>query len=70
MSRDFANDPRFDQMLLTVIDQNQGIDGYFDAVFGLLARKSDFFTQETEAFQKVNAAMMKHAKAFKENKKV
>ena len=68
MSRDFANDPRFDQMLLSVIDQNQGIDGYFDAVFGLLARKSDFFTKEQEAFQKVNQTMMKHAKLFKENK--
>ena len=42
-----AKDPKFDQVLLSIVDQNRGIDGFFDAVFGCLGRKTDFFTRET-----------------------
>ena len=71
MSRqDYAKDMRFDKFLLNIVDQNQGIEGFFDAVFGALGRSTDFFTRETTAFETVNASMTKHIKLFKENEQV
>ena len=64
---DFAKDMRFDKFLLNIVDTNQGIEGYFDAVFGVLGRSTDFFTRETQAFETVNAAMTKHIAQFKTN---
>ena len=64
---DFAKDMRFDKFLLNIVDTNQGIEGYFDAVFGVLGRSTDFFTREQQAFETVNAAMTKHIAQFKTN---
>ena len=43
---DHGKNPRWDKMLINIVDQNGGIEGYFDAVFGVLARSTDFFTRE------------------------
>ena len=56
--------------MLSIVDQNRGIDGFFDAVFGCLGRKTDFFTKETQAFSTVNGSMTKHIKIFRENEGV
>ena len=69
-SEDFANSRKFDNFMINVVDQNKGIDGFFDAVFGFLGRSTDFFTREQTAFELVNNSMTKHIKMFKENKKV
>ena len=37
-------DPCFDGMLMQIIQKNKGIDGFFDAVYGMLRRKTDFFS--------------------------
>ena len=65
-----AKNPKFDKFLLNIVDQNQGIDGFFDAIFGFLGRSTDFFTRETTAFETVNSAMTKHVKIFRDNKQV
>ena len=39
----------FDGLLMTVIQKARGIDNYFDAVFGFLYRKTDFFTNATKS---------------------
>ena len=39
----------FDGLLMTVIQKARGIDNYFDAVFGFLFRKTDFFTNATKS---------------------
>jgi hypothetical protein len=31
-------------MLMQIIQRNKGIEGYFDAVYGFLRRKTDFFS--------------------------
>lgn len=38
---------RFDGMLMGLVQQSQGIDGFFDAFYGFLRRKTDFFTNES-----------------------
>ena len=45
-SDDYAKSRKFDNFMLNVVDQNGGIDGFFDAVFGFLGRSTDFFTRE------------------------
>ena len=34
---------QFDGLLMTVLQRGGGISNYFDAVFGFLYRKTDFF---------------------------
>lgn len=43
------DDARYDGILMTVIQQAGGIDGFFDSVFGFLRRKSDFFVDQKKA---------------------
>lgn len=38
------NDDKFDGLLMTLIQQSQGIDGLFMNFFGFLRRRTDFFT--------------------------
>lgn len=38
------DDPVFDGMLMQIVQKNKGIEGYFDAVYGFLRRKTDFFS--------------------------
>lgn len=44
-----SDDDKYDGILMTIVQQNQGIDGFFDAVFGFLRRKTDFFTNQKAA---------------------
>lgn len=42
---------RYDGVLLSIVQQAGGIDGFFEAVFGFLRRKTDFFTDQKRAEQ-------------------
>jgi len=35
---------QFDGMLINVVQANQGIEGFFNEIFGFLRRKTDFYT--------------------------
>ena len=37
------DDPRFDGVLIGIIQQQKGIDGFMDSIFGFLRRSTDFF---------------------------
>ena len=67
---DLANSIKYDTALMRIVDDNHGLDGFFDAVFGFLGRGTDFFTREAQANEIVNTAMIKHTKIFRDNKKV
>ena len=67
---DFAKSKKYDSALMRIVDENRGIEGFFDAVFGFLGRGTDFFTREQTAFETVNGAMTKHIKIFRENKQI
>ena len=45
---------RYDGVLLSIVQQAGGIDGFFEAVFGFLRRKTDFFTDQSKSFFKYN----------------
>ena len=39
----------FDGLLMTVIQKARGIENYFNAVYGFLFRKTDFFSNPTKS---------------------
>lgn len=58
---------KYDGILLTIVQQAGGIDGFFDSVFGFLRRKTDFFTDQKRAEQ----VIVTHSQTqFKEYEKV
>jgi len=67
---DLANSVKYDTALMRIVDDNRGLEGFFDAVLGFLGRGTDFFTREQQAFETVNGAMTKHIAIFRDNKKV
>lgn len=40
-----SEEERFDGILMSIVQQSAGIDGFFDAVFGFLRRRTDFFSE-------------------------
>jgi len=46
-----SDDEKFDGVLLSIVQQAGGIDGFFESVFGFLRRKTDFFTDQKRAEQ-------------------
>jgi hypothetical protein len=67
---DLANSIKYDTALMRIVDDNRGLEGFFDAVFGFLGRGTDFFTRDGESWEIVNDAMKKHKAIFRDNKKV
>ena len=60
---------QFDGLFMTGVQQAQGIDNFFDNLFGFFARKTDFYTEEEKAYTIVNKYLNKHIGAFKDDKK-
>jgi hypothetical protein len=61
-------DNKFDGLFMNVIQQANGIDGFFNAMFGFMRRKTDFFTDENMSKQKVNAIFAAHLEKYNEEK--
>jgi len=45
------DETKYDGVLLTIVQQAGGIDGFFNSVFGFLRRKTDFFSDQKRAEQ-------------------
>ena len=56
---------KFDGLFMTGVQQAQGIDNFFDCLFGFFARKTDFYSQEERAMTTVNQYLTKHIELFK-----
>ena len=56
----------YDGLLMTVIQKAGGIDNYFDAVFGFLFRKTDFFTNETKAREIMDVQFKKYVTKYQD----
>jgi hypothetical protein len=41
------DESRFDGILMTIVQQTGGIDGFFESVFGFLRRKTDFYSNQS-----------------------
>jgi hypothetical protein len=42
-----GEDGKYDGIFMSVIQQEKGIDGFFEASFSFLRRKTDFFTNQS-----------------------
>ena len=62
-------DTRFDGLFISAIQQCQGIEKFYDALFSFMRRKTDFFQLEAESQKTVNNCMAKHLALYKEDKK-
>ena len=56
----------YDGLLMTVIQKAGGIDNYFDAVYGFLFRKTDFFTNETKAREIMDVQFKKYVTKYQD----
>lgn len=64
-----SQDDRFDGVLINIVQQAGGIDGFFEAVFGVLRRKTDFFTDQKRAEQVIVRHSQDQFKAWEQQKK-
>ena len=62
-------DERFDGLFMSAIQQAQGIENFYDAMFSFMRRKTDFFSNETSSFQTVANNFEKHKKLYSEDSK-
>ena len=58
----------FDGLLMTVIQKARGIENYFDAVFGFLFRKTDFFSNAAKSKEITDVQFTKYLKRYEEKK--
>ena len=56
----------FDGLLMTVIQKASGIDNYFDAIFGFLYRKTDFFSNKEKSKEILDKHFDKYIKKFED----
>ena len=56
----------YDGLLMTVIQKAGGIDNYFDAVFGFLFRKTDFFTNEVKSREIMEVQFKKYLTRYQD----
>ena len=56
----------FDGLLMTVIQKARGIDNYFDAVFGFLFRKTDFFTNASKSKEIIEIQFKKYLNKYQD----
>jgi hypothetical protein len=56
---------RFDGIFMNIVQQSQGIDNFFDNLFGFMGRKTDFFTQEAQALTTVTKSLTRNIDLFK-----
>ena len=54
---------------MSAIQQAQGINNFYDAMFSFMRRKTDFFSQDESSFITVKEHFEKHRALFKEDTK-
>jgi hypothetical protein len=63
------SDERFDGLFMSAIQQAQGINNFYDAMFSFMRRKTDFFSQDDSSFETVKMNFEKHRVLFKADTK-
>ena len=59
---------KFDGILLKMVEESKGYEGFFDLVFSMLRRKTDFFSQRSIAEKTIAQAGKKHITQYNEDK--
>ena len=57
-------DKRYDGILMTIIQQQGNINGFFDALFSFLRRNTDFFQNQKKAEEIIVQSCKKHFDLF------
>ena len=57
-------DERFDGLFMSAIQQAQGIENFYDAMFSFMRRKTDFFSNQTSSYNTVKNNFEKHMKLY------
>jgi hypothetical protein len=57
---------RYDGVFMGVVQNAQGIDNFMDALFSFMRRKTDFFSNETQANSIVRQKFSRHLDLYKE----
>jgi hypothetical protein len=55
-----SDDERLDGMFMTAVQQSQGIDNFFNNLFGFFRRKTDLFTDEKRSREQLEKGFTKH----------
>lgn len=63
-------DEKFDGILMSVVQQSQGINGFFDVFFGFLRRKTDFFAQPESGKLLLDKAFNANVDIYTEQKRI
>jgi hypothetical protein len=58
----------YDGVLMNIVQKAEGIEGFYDAVFGFMRRKTDFFTVSDKARTTVLEQFERHLNLFNEDK--
>ena len=64
-----SEDQRFDGLFMSAIQQAQGINNFYDAMFSFMRRKTDFYSQDTSSFDTVKNSFEKHRELYKQDTK-
>jgi hypothetical protein len=62
------SDEMYDGVLMNIVQKAQGIEGFYDAIFGFMRRKTDFFTVGDKARSTVLTSLERHQNLFNEDK--
>ena len=50
----------FDGVFMSALDRSQGVEIFFDRLFGFFKRKTDFYDDETYTMGVINSTVKKH----------
>ena len=53
-------DERLDGMFMNAVQQSQGIENFFNNLFGFFRRKTDLFTDEVRSKEQLEKGFQKH----------
>jgi hypothetical protein len=62
------NNDMFDGVLMNIVQKAEGIEGFYDAIFSFMRRKTDFFTSPEKAREMVLNTFSKNEMLFREEK--
>lgn len=62
------DDPRFDGLFMSAIQQSNGIQNFYEYLFSFMRRKTDFYSQEQQSLATVDGIMRKHLDLYKADK--
>ena len=64
-----SSEEKFDGLFMTLVQQSQGIENFYNNLFSFMRRKTDFFTYDDKAREIVNGPLNENLRIFKEDKK-